>query len=71
MSPWYADKLVEQRMQDLGRAGAGWCRSATGTSRGPDPTGWVGGRLSVWCGYRMINLGSRLLRPALLAGAGA
>jgi len=53
-----ADRATLQAQ--LGRA-----RRAT-SSRG-DLT--IGGRASAWLGYRMIGLGCRLARPALVAGA--
>jgi hypothetical protein len=61
MTPWCAGKLIEQRTNELVAA-----HRRTG-----GPRHRQAGRISVWCGYRMINLGSRLLRPALVAGAGA
>jgi hypothetical protein len=75
MTPWCADKLIEQRTADLVRSAAGGRLAGPRHQRAggtiADRRGLGGARLSEWCGYRMINLGSRLLRPALVAGAGA
>jgi hypothetical protein len=71
MTPWCAGKLIEQRTEDLAAAAGGGRRRANAADLEPGRRGRVAERLSVWCGYRMINLGSRILRPALVAGAGA
>jgi hypothetical protein len=71
VNPWCEGRIIEQRMQDLKVAGAGRRRRADSMGRGAQSPGRAGARVTVWCGYRLINLGSRLLRPALLASAGA
>ncbi len=75
MHPWATWKLAEQRRSELGAprrshpehlmtalAGREHVRAAP---RLPA----VAGRVSVWFGYRMISLGCRLARPALVLDA--
>jgi hypothetical protein len=71
MGPWTARVMAEQRMADL---------RADGRRRGPDLAAHVGRvrrtsptrtrrwqHVSEWAGYKMIGIGCRLARPAVVA----
>ncbi len=71
MGPWTARVMAEQRMADL-RAGASRkgpnAAAHAGTVRRaatPRTTRWQ--HASEWAGYKMIGIGCRLARPAVVA----
>ena len=71
MGPWTARVMAEQRMADL-RADASW-RGRYAAAHGgsvrraatPRTTRWQ--HASEWAGYKMIGIGCRLARPAVVA----
>ena len=66
MSPWIASRLVDQRMDEQRTVAAARRASVAAGHDRVRPVVSIHQRISVWCGYRMINLGSRLMRPVLL-----
>lgn len=68
MSPWTVQGLVEQRHAELCRDRSGPRRDLAGCVRW---THHCGAGVWAWMGYRMIGLGCRMARPALVAQARA
>ncbi len=65
MHPWVAMRLYEHKAMAF-RAEAEARRTGSEASYARPPASRrIAETVSVWCGYRMIGLGSRLLRPAL------
>jgi hypothetical protein len=71
MSTWSTTRQAEYERQDRRRRAADRRAWAQGGGGRHGARGSVPERISAWCGYRLINLGCRLLRPALLTGTGA
>jgi hypothetical protein len=71
MGPWTARVMADQRMADL-RADAsrrGRYAAAHGGTvrRAPTPRARRWQRASEWAGYKVIGIGCRLARPAVVA----
>jgi len=71
MGPWTVRVMAEQRMAEL-RADASWAERyrapRTGaTRRLPRANATRRQHLSEWAGYKMIGIGCRLARPAVVA----
>jgi hypothetical protein len=75
MGPWTARVMAEQRMAELRADGAGRGRYAAAHGDRVRRTGPPSTRrwqhLSEWAGYKMIGIGCRLARPAVVARAQA
>jgi hypothetical protein len=66
MNLWATQKMAEQRGAEAHHLAAQ--RRQVRALRG-GPGGRIGGRarLAIWLGYRIIGVGCRLVRPALVA----
>jgi hypothetical protein len=71
MNSWTAWGVAKQRVVELRQSEAGHGRGASLRAGLDAPKAearpWQA--ISAWLGYRMINVGCRLARPAVVAGA--
>lgn len=69
MTVWGNGQLADQRLAELRRMGAGPGQTGGNQQNGRLLGGKRGKALCAWVGYRMIGVGCRLARPAIVAGA--
>lgn len=68
MTPWIADRMVTEVERDFRQAAEAHRRAAAARARRRPPHRPWPQQVSVWCGYRLIGVGARLVRPALVPG---